>query len=149
VTKDSGGWGRSEEKRCYAVSSSKAINKRFIFSWLPPDALTGWPYLPKTVFYQPKIWLAHYAETFFYQTKIWRMNYNHNCKFNNFVKMSRPHTLQTNPKIYQRRNYVDHNTSIKLGDWGRSEEKRSKIREVGVGQRRRGAMLPVQSVAID
>jgi hypothetical protein len=32
---------------------------------------------------------------------------------------------------------------------GRSEEKRSKIQEVGAGQRRRGAMLSVQSKEID
>jgi hypothetical protein len=33
--------------------------------------------------------------------------------------------------------------STKFGDGGRSEEKRPKIWEVGVGQRRRGAMLSV------
>ncbi len=44
---------------------------------------------------------------------------------------------------------MDHDTSIKLGDGGRSEEKRQKIQEVGVGQRRRGAMLSVKSRAID
>jgi hypothetical protein len=33
---------------------------------------------------------------------------------------------------------MDHDTSIKLGDGGRSEERRPKIQEVGVGQRRRG-----------
>jgi hypothetical protein len=43
---------------------------------------------------------------------------------------------------------MDPDTSIKLGDGGRSEEKRSKIWEVGVGQRRNGAMLSVQSKAI-
>jgi hypothetical protein len=40
---------------------------------------------------------------------------------------------------------MDHDASIKLGDGGRSEEKRPKILEVGKGQRRRGAMLSVQS----
>jgi hypothetical protein len=44
---------------------------------------------------------------------------------------------------------MDHDTCIKLGDGGRSEEKRPKIWEVGVGQRRRGAMLSVQSKAIN
>ncbi len=44
---------------------------------------------------------------------------------------------------------MDHEVSIKLGDEGRTEEKRSKIREVGVGQRRQGAMLSVQSKAIN
>jgi hypothetical protein len=44
---------------------------------------------------------------------------------------------------------MDHNVSIKLGDGGRSEEKKPKIMEEGVGQRRRGAMLSVQSKAID
>jgi hypothetical protein len=44
---------------------------------------------------------------------------------------------------------MDPDRSIKLGDGGRSEEKRSKIREVGVGQRRRGAMLSFQNKAID
>jgi hypothetical protein len=44
---------------------------------------------------------------------------------------------------------MDHDTSIKLGDEGRSEEKIQKIWEVGVGRRRRGAMLSVQSKAID
>ena len=39
--------------------------------------------------------------------------------------------------------------SIKFGDWGGSEKKRPKIWEVGVGQRRRGAMLSVQSKTID
>ncbi len=40
-------------------------------------------------------------------------------------------------------------TSMKFGDGGGSEEKRPKIWEVGVGQRRRGAMLSVQSKVID
>jgi hypothetical protein len=44
---------------------------------------------------------------------------------------------------------MDHDVSIKLGDGGRSEEKRPKIREVGVGHRRRDAMLSVQCEAID
>ncbi len=44
---------------------------------------------------------------------------------------------------------MDHDMFIKLGDGGRLEEKRPKIWEVGVGQRRRGAMLPVQSNAIN
>jgi hypothetical protein len=44
---------------------------------------------------------------------------------------------------------MDHDASIKLEDGGRSEEKRPKIWEVGVGQRRRGAMLSVQSRAIN
>jgi hypothetical protein len=44
---------------------------------------------------------------------------------------------------------MDHDASIKLGDGSRSEEKRPKIWEVGVGQRRRGAMLSVQSKAIN
>ncbi len=44
---------------------------------------------------------------------------------------------------------MDHDTSIKLEDRGRSEEKIPKIWEVGVGQRRRGAMLSVQSKGID
>ncbi len=44
---------------------------------------------------------------------------------------------------------MDHDTSIKLGDGVRPEEKRPKIWEVGVGQRKRGAMLSVQSKAID
>jgi hypothetical protein len=44
---------------------------------------------------------------------------------------------------------MDLDVSIKLGDGGRSEEKRPKIWEVGVGQRRRSAMLPVQSKAIN
>jgi hypothetical protein len=39
--------------------------------------------------------------------------------------------------------------SIKFGDRVRSEEKRPKIWEVGVGQRRRGAMLSVQSKSIN
>jgi hypothetical protein len=40
---------------------------------------------------------------------------------------------------------MDNDTSIKLEDGGRSEEKRPNIWEVGVGQRRRGALLSVQS----
>jgi hypothetical protein len=43
---------------------------------------------------------------------------------------------------------MDNDTSIKLGYGGRSEE-RPIIQEVGVGQRRRGAMLSVQSKAIN
>jgi hypothetical protein len=39
--------------------------------------------------------------------------------------------------------------SIKFGDGGGSEEKRPMIWEVGIGQRRRGAMLSVQSKAIN
>jgi hypothetical protein len=59
-------------------------------------------------------------------------------------KLSLPREL-----VYQCRTYMDHDSSIKLGDGGRSEEKRPKIWEVRVGQRRRGAMLSVQSKAID
>jgi hypothetical protein len=77
------------------------------------------------------------------------MNYNQNCKSNNFVKTIQPQLLQINPIIYQRHNYMDPDTSIKLGDGGGLEEKRPKIQEVGVGQRRRGAMLSVQSKAIN
>jgi hypothetical protein len=46
---------------------------------------------------------------------------------------------------------MDHDASIKLGNGGRleGEEKRPKIQEVGVGQRRRCAMLSVQSKAIN
>jgi hypothetical protein len=44
---------------------------------------------------------------------------------------------------------MDSDTSIKFGDGGRSEEKRPKIQEVGVGQSRRGAMLSVQSKVIN
>jgi hypothetical protein len=44
---------------------------------------------------------------------------------------------------------MDNDTSIKLGDGGRSEKKRPKIQEVGVGKRRRGAILSVQIKAID
>ncbi len=44
---------------------------------------------------------------------------------------------------------MDHDTSIKLGNGGRSEVKTTKIQEVGVGQRRRGDMLSVQSKAIN
>jgi hypothetical protein len=77
------------------------------------------------------------------------MNYNHNWKYHNFVKSIQPQLIQVNPIIYQCRNYMDHDTSIKLGDGGRSEERRPKIWEVGAGQRRRGAILSVQSKAID
>jgi hypothetical protein len=77
------------------------------------------------------------------------MNYNHNCKYHNFVKTSQPQLLQIYTIIYQCCNYMDHDTSIKLGDGGRLEEKRPKIWEVGVGQRRRGAMLSIQSNRID
>jgi hypothetical protein len=77
------------------------------------------------------------------------MNYNHNCKYHNFVKSIQPQFLHINPTIYQCRNYIDHDMSIKLGDGGRSEEKRPKIGEEGVAQRRRGAMLSVQSKTID
>jgi hypothetical protein len=44
---------------------------------------------------------------------------------------------------------MDYDKSIKLGDGGRSEEKRPKIWEIGVGQRRRGAMMSVQSKAMN
>jgi hypothetical protein len=44
---------------------------------------------------------------------------------------------------------MDYDTSIQLGDGGMSEEKRLKIQEVGVGQRRRGTKLSVQSEAIN
>jgi hypothetical protein len=77
------------------------------------------------------------------------MKYNHNCKYHTFVKSFQPQLLQINPIIYQFHNYIDHDMSIKLGDGGRSEEKRPKTWEVGVGQRRRVAMLSVQSKAID
>jgi hypothetical protein len=45
---------------------------------------------------------------------------------------------------------MDHDTSIKLEDGDRSEEKRPKIWEGGVGQsqRRRGAVLSGKSKAI-
>jgi hypothetical protein len=77
------------------------------------------------------------------------MNYNHNCKYNKFVKTSQPQLLQINPIIYQCHIYMDHETSINMGDGGGSEEKRPKIQEIRVGQRRRGAMLSVQSKAIN
>jgi hypothetical protein len=77
------------------------------------------------------------------------MNYNHNCKSKNIVKMIQPQLHQINPIIYQRHNYMDPDTSIKLGDGGGSEEMRPKIQEVGIGQRRRGAMLLVQSKVMD
>jgi hypothetical protein len=44
---------------------------------------------------------------------------------------------------------MDNDTTTKLGDGGRSEEKTPKIWEVRVSQRRRGAMLSLQSKAID
>jgi hypothetical protein len=44
---------------------------------------------------------------------------------------------------------MDPDRSIKYGDGGRSEEKRPKIWEVGIGQRRRDDMLSVQSEAIE
>ena len=44
---------------------------------------------------------------------------------------------------------MDHDTSIILEDGGRSEVKRPKIWEGGVGQRRRGATLSVQSEVIE
>ena len=44
---------------------------------------------------------------------------------------------------------MDHDTSIKLGDGGKSEEKRPQIQEVGVGQRKKGVLLSVQSKVID
>jgi hypothetical protein len=44
---------------------------------------------------------------------------------------------------------MDHEASIKLGDGGRSEEKRPKNWEAEVGQRKRGAMLSVQSEVIN
>jgi hypothetical protein len=40
---------------------------------------------------------------------------------------------------------MDHDRSINFRNGGRSEAKRPKIQEVGVSQRRRGAMLSVQS----
>jgi hypothetical protein len=44
---------------------------------------------------------------------------------------------------------MDYEAPIQMGDGGRSEDKRQQIWEVGVGQRRRGAMLSVQSKAMD
>ncbi len=44
---------------------------------------------------------------------------------------------------------MDSDMSIKFGNGGGSDEKRPKIWEVGVGQRRRGAMLSVQIKAIN
>jgi hypothetical protein len=79
------------------------------------------------------------------------MTYNHNCKSNNFVETSQPQHLQINPIIYQRHNYMYPDSSIKFLDGGgqRRKEKRIKIQEGGVGQRRRVAMLSVQSKAIN
>jgi hypothetical protein len=77
------------------------------------------------------------------------MNYNQNCRYHNLVKSTQPQLLQINTILYQCHNYMDHDMSIKLGDGGRSDKKRSKIWEVGVGQRRNGAMLSVQSKAIN
>jgi hypothetical protein len=140
---------RVGQRRRGAILSvqSKVIDKRFVLSWFPPDVLTGWP--AKAFFYQPKILLTHYAKTFFYQTKIRRINYNQNCKSNNSVEMSHPQNIQINPIICQCHNYIYPDSSIKFGDGGRSEETRPKIWEVGVGQRRRGAMLSTQKEAID
>jgi hypothetical protein len=44
---------------------------------------------------------------------------------------------------------MDPDTSIKFVDGGGSEEKRPKIWEVGIGQRRRGPILSVHSKAIN
>jgi hypothetical protein len=77
------------------------------------------------------------------------MNYNHNCKFNNFVKTSPTHILQINPIINQCHNYMDPDASIKFEDGSGSKEKRPKICKLGVGQRRRGALLSVQNEAIN
>jgi hypothetical protein len=80
------------------------------------------------------------------------MNYNHNFKSNNIVKSIQPHLLQINTIIYIHRNYIDHNITIKWGDvcvCVLSENKRLKNWQVGVGQRRRGAMLSVQSKVIN
>jgi hypothetical protein len=44
---------------------------------------------------------------------------------------------------------MDPDTSIKMGDKSGSDETRPKIWGVGVGQWRRGAMLSVQSKAIN
>ena len=43
---------------------------------------------------------------------------------------------------------MDYDMSINFGDGGGSEEKRTKIWEVRMDQKRRGAMLSVQSKAI-
>ncbi len=51
------------------------------------------------------------------------MNYNHNFKSNNFVETSQPQLLQINPIIYQHRNDMDPEMSVKLGDGDGSEEK--------------------------
>ncbi len=42
---------------------------------------------------------------------------------------------------------MDHDVFIQLGGGGRSKEKRPKVWEVGVDQRRRDAMLSVQTKA--
>jgi hypothetical protein len=76
------------------------------------------------------------------------MKYSQNCKSNNFVQTSQPQYLQINPIIYQHRKYIDPDMSIKYRDGDGSEEARPKICEVGVGQRRKGAMLSVQSKEI-
>ncbi len=44
---------------------------------------------------------------------------------------------------------MDPDTSKKYRDGSGSEEERPKICEVGVGQRRRGAMLSIQSQTIN
>jgi hypothetical protein len=77
------------------------------------------------------------------------MNYNQNYKSNNFVKTILPQLCQINTLSYQRRIYMDPDMSITFGDGGGSEEKRPKVQEVGVGQTKRGAMLSVQSKAIN
>jgi hypothetical protein len=41
---------------------------------------------------------------------------------------------------------MDHDISINFGDRGGKEKKRQKIREVGVGQRRRGAIIIILSI---
>jgi hypothetical protein len=60
-----------------------------------------------------------------------------------------PSSLIISIIIFQRRNYMVRDRSMKLGNGGRSDEKRQKIQEIGVGHRRRGAMLSVQSKAIN
>ncbi len=110
--------------------------------------LTGWPALPKPSFINQRFGWLILPNPSFIKPRFggWTIT---TTASHNFVKSIQAQHIQVNPIIYQCRNYVDHGTSIKLWDGGMSEEKIPKIWEVGVGQRRRGAMLSVQSKAIN
>ncbi len=121
---------RGEKVLCCQFKAKQSTRDLFLVGYLLMCWLAG--LLCQKLLLSTKDLACSFCKNLFYQAKIWRMDYKHNCKYHSFVKSIQPQHIQFNPIINQRRNYMDYDPSVKLGDGGRSEEKKPKIWEVGV-----------------